>query len=70
MAEQSPKCPDLAGACRQKAGNQMDKIERNCEVCNKHFKPMTDKQWENVRDRLHPISERHNAYLKLKQSGQ
>ena len=48
----------------------MSKKERNCEVCNQHFKPMTDKQWENIRDRMHPLSERHKAYLKLKQDGQ
>lgn len=44
----------------------MVKSERECVVCSKHFKPMTDKQWNFVYNILHvPYSIRHRKYLEL-----
>ena len=43
------------------------KKELVCEICNKGFKPMTDKQWANVKYLHNTLSQRHIAYLSLKQ---
>ncbi|MEW6329310.1 MAG: hypothetical protein AB1468_04285 [Candidatus Micrarchaeota archaeon] len=42
-----------------------EKIERECSVCNKHFKPMTEKQWKVVKYEHETISTRHEKYLEL-----
>ena len=44
-----------------------EKTARVCYICNKGFKPMTDKQWEIIYNNLHkPMSIRHQKYLALK----
>ncbi len=45
-----------------------EKIERKCKVCNKSFKPMTEKQWKFVKPIHDDNSKRHKIHLNLKSS--
>ena len=42
------------------------KKPRKCLICNKTFKPMTDKMWKTVKYRHETLSLKHKAYLNLK----
>ena len=41
----------------------MQEIERVCVDCAKHFKPMTDKQWEIIAYEHELMSIRHRSYV-------